>query len=300
MTPVTIDISTESGDREFEFRWRRDEGVGLLTTKGDVSYLVLDSVDYWFEVIHYSYPKKQACRCKSTWFSFQFDFVPRSGTEDFRSVSIRGSCSSCGQEKKFGSIDLDYSPTQHLLDSPITFCKNPKLKCAISRLNGYWTKDDRVRFISFLADDLKLHVSCWYWNKATKKRQFEKLSGSNRPRLLSSELNYLTYYFSVGPQQLETSMVDGGIYVEDNPWQKYELIQLNAPMKMALKNGLGDLYYVYFSTQYIDAGVVRDKSESFIELSGKITEWMKSCFVEKRGRDCFDSALEYDRLVGNN
>lgn len=297
MLPVTIDISTASGDREFEFRWQRDEGVGVLTTKNDESFLVLDSIDCWFDVIQDSYPKKQTCCCKSSWFSFQFDFVPRVGTKDFRSVSIRGLCSSCGREKSFGSIDLDYSPTQQLLDSPITFCKNPKLKCAVRRLNGYWTKDDCIKFISFLADDLKLQVSCWYWNRSTKSRQFEKLNVSNRSSLLSHELNYLNYYFSVGLLQLETSMVDGGIYVGENPWRKYELIQLNAPMKIALKNGLGNLYYVHYSTQYIDAGVVRDKSESFAEISEKITEWMKSNFVEKRGKDCFDSASEHDRLI---
>ncbi len=296
MLPVSIDIVTEGGDREFEIRFDREEGVGLLTAKTGDSYLVLDSIEYWFDVVQDSYLKKKTCVCKNQWFLVQFDFIPREGTDDFRSIVIRGVCSTCRRERKIDTVDLDYSPTQDLLDSPITFCPNPRLKCSIRQVNGYWDAGDRLGFLLFMTGDLGLETYCWYWDRETGERLLDKIDESNRPRLLSTDVNYLDYYFSYGQILLETMRVDGGIYVQGDPWRKNELVQLAAPMNMMLKNGLGELYCLYFSSQYIDAGVVRDKSRPFVELCDSILEWFKGAFVAKRGKDCFDSRVEYDRL----
>jgi hypothetical protein len=56
---VTKIITTENGATEFQVRLLKDDGVGLLTTKKDENYLVLDSIDYWYDLIQNEYPKKK-------------------------------------------------------------------------------------------------------------------------------------------------------------------------------------------------------------------------------------------------
>jgi len=295
--PKTINISTNKGDREFVVRFDRQEGVGLLSTRGGEDYLMLDSIDYWFDLVQYSYPKKKVCACKCQWFFVQFDFVPREGTGDFRSVRIRAFCTKCGKEKNIGSIDLRYSPTQHLLDLPISFCANPRLKCRIKRINGYWRREDRLSFLEFMVDDLGLYATCWYWDSKQKERRLEVLNNVNRERLFSTRLNYLNYYFSSAQPEIETTDGEGGIYVKGDPWRKDEIIQFSSPLTMVLRRGVGNLYYIHLSTQRIEAGVVRDKSASFGRLCDKIIDWLTGNFVESRGKNCFDSIVEYKRLV---
>ncbi len=62
---VTKNISTKNGANEFQVRLLTDDGVGLLTTKDEENYLILDSLDYWYELIQNEYPKKKKCSWKN-------------------------------------------------------------------------------------------------------------------------------------------------------------------------------------------------------------------------------------------
>ena len=46
---VTKNISTGNGANEFQVRLLKNDGVGLLTTKNEENYLILDSIDYWYD-----------------------------------------------------------------------------------------------------------------------------------------------------------------------------------------------------------------------------------------------------------
>ena len=69
--------SIEKGEDEFQVRLLKDDGVGLLTTKSDNNYLILDSLDYWYDLIQNEYPKKKKCTCKNEWFKVQFEYIIR-------------------------------------------------------------------------------------------------------------------------------------------------------------------------------------------------------------------------------
>jgi hypothetical protein len=88
-------IVTPDGDNEFQFRVLKEEGVGLLTTRSDKSYLILDSLDYWYDLIQTAYPKKKKCKCSNEWFRVQFDYLLRENEEDIKSVQITASCTNC-------------------------------------------------------------------------------------------------------------------------------------------------------------------------------------------------------------
>jgi hypothetical protein len=296
MSYLSREIVTESGEREFGVRFDREEGIGLLTTRDGKDYLILDSIEYWFDIVQESYPKKRSCVCKNKFFQVTFDYYRREGILDFRSVGLRIECSSCSKEKNLGTIDFRHSPTQELLDTPITYCSNPKLKCKVRSINGYWTSDDRHKFLKFMVDELGVVAQCWYWSSTRDERLLETIDDSNKERLLSNKIRYLGYYFSNDPVVLKTASVEGGIYVKNDPWRTNELLELAAPINMVLDKGVGSIHYIYFAEQFIDAGIVRDKSPQFVKLCGSVLKWLSESRVQLRGKNSFDSASEVDRL----
>jgi hypothetical protein len=52
-------ITTAEGESEFQLRVLKEEGVGLLTTRSQRSYLILDSLDFWYDLIQTAYPPKK-------------------------------------------------------------------------------------------------------------------------------------------------------------------------------------------------------------------------------------------------
>jgi len=68
-------IITSDGENEFQLRVLQEDGVGLLTTQSDKSYLILDSADYWYDLIQTTYPKKKKCKCSNERFRVQFEYL---------------------------------------------------------------------------------------------------------------------------------------------------------------------------------------------------------------------------------
>lgn len=108
---ITKNITTEKGKNEFQVRLLKDKGVGLLTTKNEENYLILDSIDYWYDLIQNEYPKKKKYSCKNEYFYVQFNYIPRQETDDIREVRIITTCTNCKKVSKPITIDIDYSPT---------------------------------------------------------------------------------------------------------------------------------------------------------------------------------------------
>ena len=49
--PATKEIVTPDGEDEFQLRYIQDGNVGIATTRSGKSYLILDSIDYWYDLI---------------------------------------------------------------------------------------------------------------------------------------------------------------------------------------------------------------------------------------------------------
>ncbi len=56
---IEKDIRTPDGEDEFQIRCFRDDAVGILTTRSEKSYFILDSKDYWYDLIQERYPNRQ-------------------------------------------------------------------------------------------------------------------------------------------------------------------------------------------------------------------------------------------------
>lgn len=294
---VSKNITTKNGVNEFQIRLLKDDGVGLLTTRTEENYLILDSLDYWFDLIQTEYPKKKKCTCKNEWFKVQFIYIPRIGTDDFREIKIITTCSNCEKTSKPLSIDIDYSPTADLIAKPLTYCEKPNIKYKFTELTSYWSGDNLKDLLHFIFNDLKLNVYCWFSKHPENKRLFEKVTFEKALQIITVNHRYFNFYFS--DNELDTSKYvelndENGVYLKEGIWRKDEIIQLTAPFVIM---GYGLLYYINYCNQFLDKGNVADKSEKFEQTTNKIKTWLKEKFITKRGTNCFDGQEAYDKFI---
>lgn len=263
---IRKEIITEDGTAEFQIRFIRDDNVGVLTTRSGKSFLILDSIDYWYDLIQEKYPSKQKCRCKNDCFKLYFDYIPRLGTDDYRMIELYSCCTECGKQRMFAAVDIDYSPTTQLFEQPITYCEQPKIKYEVYSKGGYWKEEQFYQLIEFLTQK-QLLIYCWYWELQEKRRYVCKFTAEELKEFFFEKRHkYLNIYFSLEP--LDELLVDEspadekGVYVARDIWRKGEIIKINHPMLVAAV-GAGNYYSMDFCSQYIERGEVKDKSEAF-------------------------------------
>ncbi|MGB3149698.1 MAG: hypothetical protein WBB27_03460 [Maribacter sp.] len=293
---ISKNISTENGTNEFQIRLFQDEGVGLLTAKNEENYLILDSIDYWYDLIQNEYPKKKKCSCKNEWFYVAFNYVPREGTEDIREIIIVTTCTVCNKISKPISIDIKYSPTKTLIENPITFCERPNIKYKIKQLTSYWSGNNLKDFLQFIFLNLNLNGYCWFWLDSEKKRRFEKVS-LERALQISDKI-YLAFYFSANELDTKNYLEltdDKGVYLKEEIWRRDETIEMRAPLEIT---DYGLLYYIKYCNQYLDKGNVKDKSEKFEKTTNQLQVWLKEKFITKRGTNCFDGQEAFTNIYG--
>jgi len=270
---ISINITTDTGHQEFQLRLLKEDGVGLLTTADGSNYLMLDSLDYWYDLIQDEYPKKRKCRCKDEWFHVKFDYTQREGTCDIKNIDVITTCTQCNKVSTDMTVDIDYSPTEELLTHPITYCERPLIKYKFKNLHFSWNHQDLKDFLTYMFNDLKLHVYCWYWYG--QRRYLEQVSYEKSMEIITVNHRYLYFYFSIQPVDLleiDTFDHEDGIYVMHDPWRKLELIELTHPTNDVI-------YYIRYCTQYLDMGNVADKSRLFSEKTNQLADWLKSRFL---------------------
>ena len=282
-TEIIKNVTTDTGEDEFQVRLLKDDGVGLLTTKSDNNYLILDSLDYWYDLIQNEYPKKKKCTCKNEWFKVQFEYIVRLKTDDFREMKITTICTNCNRTAKPISIDIDYSPTTHLLSNPLTYCDRPNIKYKFNELTNYWSGDNLKDFLSFIFNDLNLKVYCWFFKHPDNYRFFEKVTFDKAIQITTANHCYLNFYFTneeINIDDIKKLEDDKGVYINQDLWRKNEIIELSSPFVII---GYGLLYYIHFCNQFLDKGEVKNKSKTFEEDTTKLKNWLREKFITKRG-----------------
>jgi len=223
-----LNITTESGESEFQVRFLKNDGVGLLTTKTEKNYLILDSLDYWYDLIQTQYPKKKKCNCKNEWFKIQFEYVHRSETADFKQIVVYTNCTNCSKVSESLSIDIDYSPTDDLLKRPITYCDKPNIKYKFTELTSFWTEDNFKDFINYMFNGLNLNVYCWFFKQPENLRFFEKVNFDQAMQIITTH-HYLYFFFSL-PELDTNGLIEfydqKGVYLRRDIWRKSEIIQI--------------------------------------------------------------------------
>ena len=290
---ITKNIQTENGMSEFQIRLLKNEGVGLLTTRQNDSYFILDSSDYWYDLIQDNYPRKQKCSCKNEWFRVQFQFFIRDNSEDIREVLINTTCTNCEKKSTRETIDIDYSPTNKLIENQITYVKKPDIRYKYEELTAFWIKSDLNSFLHFLIKELNLNAYCWYFKQPENIRAFETVTLGTAIEIGEK---FLGFYFTNEKLQIKDLIKfedEQGVYIDRNLWRKRKIIKLSSCNIYEI----GPLYYITFCNQYIDKEEVHDKSAQFETNTNELKNWLKENFINKRGKTSFDGKEGYQKYL---
>lgn len=291
---------------KFELRLFKDEGIGVAKCLNcERNHLLLDSGDYWFDVIQRGYPRVSRCTCKSTSFQVHFNYSFRD-CGDVEHIELCSTCSSCRKTKRQMNLDIDYSPTRHLVTTPLVFCKNPCILYDLKDLSLYATPADIARVTRFLRADGACHFAGRLRRDAGWS-SLQQLGGDEVEPLIQSDdfvtSRYLMIYASPNPISVEPVAIETS-KKEDAFWKREEIIRISSPTKMILGpinsvSHRGLLYYIKFANEYVRKERAVPKSGKFLKLTGQLLAWLEKEFVNWRGPLCFDNPSENVRLFGD-
>lgn len=261
---LSKNVYTPEADAEFQLRWLADEGVGVLTDRRESHWFLLDSGEHWYDVTQDRYPPKQKCRCKSDWFTLQLDYLPRVGTDDFREVTPRLRCTTCGREKRLTPIELDYSPTIQLLERSVSPCPAPRIKYKTYNRQGFWSPE-QLRAIAAFFLERNLLPYRWLLDRETMTGSLLPVPPEDLDDVLSN--NRGTLYFSRSPMGPSKKHVD--------LWRKGELFRLTGPI-CVIGPKTGMLYWFEFSAEYLAKdGTITPKSPEFCKIVKDFLTFLK-------------------------
>jgi hypothetical protein len=274
--------------------------------KCDQDYLLLDSKDYWFDVIQTGYPKISGCKqCKGKTFSLRCEYEYRE-SGDVRHIDVAHRCSSCGRTERLFETDIKYGGTDHLVTLPLTPCKNPKILYDLQELSLYAERRDLSRVVEFLASE----HGCYFvvWVRRENKWVKCELPGEEAAALILQEpsprgsVSFLMIYAT--PNRLDVP--DSAVNTAEKEavfWKRNEIVRISSPMNIVVNGSISNqpalLYYIRFSGDIVDDGKITKKSVGFQSLTSSLLAWLDSEFVSWRGPRCFDNATEHRRIFGD-
>lgn len=265
---IENDIAAVDGEDVFQLRLIKSEGIGLASTKTGKNYLLLDSMDYWYDIIQDGYPKIKKCSCKNEWFKLKFKYYYREHYNDVKRIEVKTFCINCGKALTVLDIDIKYSPTEHLVKNPLTYCDKPKIKYNSKTISRILKQNEFYDIINYLSE-LGFIVYCWYWNDKNKKREL-KIISREAVEQIDSFLNIYITQDKINIDDFTLTTNELGIYMKENLWRKNELISITSVNIL----GVGMNYMLEYGTQFIDnTGEVKDKSKKFAERITNFEKW---------------------------
>jgi len=149
--PTTLDLQCPScTGATFELRVLTDEAVVLARCVGcERHHLVLDSEDYWFDLIQASCPRLRKCACNASIFALSCHYAYRDDG-DVRLVDAHSVCTACTKARRQMSVEVDYSRTEDLITRPLRHCERPELRYDMRELSLYLTPTDMASVVGWL------------------------------------------------------------------------------------------------------------------------------------------------------
>lgn len=294
MKTLRKDIVTNDGENFFRFRLDKEEGLGLLTSSTDQNYLILDSIDYWYDFIQTKYPSELKCSCRNNLFKVYYEYLI-DDQENVKTISIFTKCSECEKEKLQTELNIDYAPTKMLIEQPITYCEVPKVKYKYKDFLGYWDTEDRNKVLNFF-ESLGCKFYSSNWNNEKQEAEYYLTEIWKH----AEEKNGISVFISMNEIPLNGKQEKNHLF-----WRKKEVIYLRGPMNIRFDKDdgyeMGQLYEAEFCTETInkETGKVDIKSKDFEKFTIQFEHFLKDNFI-KKGKQTFNSKSEEKRLFGES
>lgn len=270
------------GELDFELRLKTDEQVGLLTCAAGHHSLLLDSRDYWADVLQDGRPKVTRCPCGSRRFrvELRYDFR-RNG--DVRSVLVKALCATCGRRRTPIEVDIKYSPTNHLVELPLDPIAEPWQQPKRRQITALWKPSDAERFASFLAHSLHARV----------------FAMETPYQFTEATLAKVEFYPELKHDLLFTNVDDPYPLQNREPEKTAPFLRVRGPFHMCYSGSSLEiqlLHYVEYSLEIVRQGRIEQQPKPFLEFARQACEWLNTNFVSFRGKMTADNPEEYIRF----
>jgi hypothetical protein len=294
--PTTLDLRCPScTGTTFHLRVMADEAVALAHCVGcERNHLVLDSEEYWFDLIQASYPRLRKCTCKASTFALSCHYAYRDDG-DVRQVDLHSACTACTKARRQMRVEVDYSPTEDLITRPLRPCERPDLRYDLREVSLYLMPGDMASVVGWLGKKQGWSFVCW----CREGNEWVRRSlGTDEVQQAVLANRYLHVYASPAPLHIEDQQVDTSKR-ESTFWKREQIIRISSPITMVMQAEKGLLYFINFANEYVDGDAVVPKPASFTATTGALLRWLGEHFVSWRGQSTFDNAAENLRLFGD-
>lgn len=300
---------------EFELRVLRDEAVAAARcVKCSADYLLLDSKDYWFDVIQKGYPRLTRCSCKNASFRLRIDYTIRyDGDVDY--IEVHSICSACAKTLRQLDFEVDYCGTDHLLKKPLVPCKNPKILYDLKDLNLLLTLRDMLRIVDHLAEQ-----GCEFLSNLRRADSWVAVRQNAAQAKATIEKSKYLFIYAM-PDHVEVPEDQLNTNKEENAfWKRSEVIRIGSkshvctyqlgenppsicecsdPPTHASYTEIGLSFYIEFSNEFVRGEKIVQKSEAFRKVTASLLAMLQDEFVSWRSQYCFDNPDVNVRVFGD-
>lgn len=267
----------------FKVRLHRDEQVGLITCAAGHHSLLLDSRDYWSDVLQDGRPRQIRCRCKRESFhvALMYDFRD---TGQVAAVDVVLTCAECKREALGASFEINYDPTDRLLSHPLDPIQDPWLRAREVQITSYWLATDAECFAAHLTAELGA-------------RAFHRVMGECEFLPVKRDL----FLPGVHHELYFTNLPDVAPKASREPQKAGPFVRLASPIQMvygSLASGVVlDLYRIEYAAEIIVAGEKQKQPPAFLAFAKSAIDWLKQNFISERGRNTADNPTEFARWL---
>jgi hypothetical protein len=269
------------GHRTFTARQDRDKQACLLTCGRGHHSLLLDSRDYWGDVIQEGRPPVVQCRCKGRLFEVSLAYAFVADRDVVSAIDVHLDCIGCGKPSRF-TIDIDYEPTHRLIEQPLDPCEDPWLKARQVSLTGYWQPED-------------LHAVIRHAIDGEGARAYLVMSSTNGASITSPRSADELITQIRGSGAFDVFFASGEVvFPKHLPdlWKKTAVVHVSSGYDL----GIGELHYVDYAHEIIEGTAVVAQPAAFLELASRIEQWLRSNFVSDRWKTAIDNPDGYRHM----
>jgi hypothetical protein len=206
----------------------------------------------------------------------------RTDGDDVSQVDILTRCVNCGNERRAMALEIDYGPTNQLIDRPLDPCEYPWLRAKQVKFSALWNQQDLELFFPWI---MRIQGV-----RAYLVTPFEAHSVLDEIELLSKvrdEPLWDLYFY------LDNTPISDKSYVF---WKNMPVVHIWGPEVLMERAGSATMYFMEYAKEVIRGANVVPQPGEFLDFTKTMINWLKTTYISERGKWTFDNPREYERF----